>query len=381
MTDFTECRARQIPKPQGRSIPIVVFTYGCATMVKSKRLTTTQRREIGTLDLATTEVSKIARRYNITRETVRHWLAEGRKLHPNYSDAPGRGRKPDLTTSQKSKIRKKARQGHTAEEIGKQLSQQGVKGASATNIRRLLKSGKNPLHYVPVERGKVLSAVNKGRRVQFCEAHKDFDFSTCIFLDAKDLYLYKDEYGRMAKAWQSMEKGLKLADSNPWVFRFYAAIAHGHKSKLYFVAPSPKEGTLAHHSTEKFDAQGYINMMTDMAEEVRHWFPAQAHSQLIQDNAKQHTANKSKQAVKGMGLTVMSDWPPQSWDLNVIENCWGVLDDYLHLAKATSTDGWFKIIRAAWDKVDQRTIDRLVRGMHGRVQEVREAGGEWVKHH
>ncbi len=61
----------------------------------------------------------------------------------------------------------------------------------------------------------MLSAVNKGRGFRFCEAHKNFDFSTCIFLDANDLYLYKDGYGRMAKAWQSMENGLKVVGSNP----------------------------------------------------------------------------------------------------------------------------------------------------------------------
>lgn len=47
------------------------------------------------------------------------------------------------------------------------------------------------------------------------------------------------------------------------------------------------------------------------------------------DGAKQHTSDATSAAIEVMGLHILEGFPPQSWDLNIIENVWGVLDTKL----------------------------------------------------
>jgi hypothetical protein len=165
------------------------------------------------------------------------------------------------------------------------------------------------------------------------------------------------------------------------VFRFYAAVAHGRKSKLYFVPPSPLPGTRAHRSNTPYTAKHYVDMLKELRKEVEAWFPPPKPYRLVQDNATQHTAKETRDYISGTSLKVLEDWPPQAWDLNVIENVWGVLNAKLLGAKATSSDGWRKAIEAAWKKIDISTINKLVEGVGQRIKKVIDADGAWVPHH
>jgi hypothetical protein len=67
--------------------------------------------------------------------------------------------------------------------------------------------------------------------------------------------------------------------------------------------------------------------------------------------------------------------------MNIIENCWGLLDQQLTRAKANNNQTWYDKIRAAWRKVGQDSINKLVAGMKKRFQLIVENEGEWCPHH
>jgi hypothetical protein len=102
---------------------------------------------------------------------------------------------------------------------------------------------------------------------------------------------------------------------------------------------------------------------------------------IIQDHAPQHTAKVSKEAVEQMGLPILTDYTPQSWDQNIIENVWGMFRNQLTGKKAKSTDGWYAAYRAAWGEVKHASINKLVDGMQARMEGIIEAKGTWVSHH
>jgi hypothetical protein len=56
---------------------------------------------------------------------------------------------------------------------------------------------------------------------------------------------------------------------------------------------------------------------------------------IILDHATQHTAANSRKAMKELGLTVKGGFPAQGWDINIIENVWGVLETKLQGFRAS----------------------------------------------
>jgi hypothetical protein len=164
------------------------------------------------------------------------------------------------------------------------------------------------------------------------------------------------------------------------VCRFYAAVGADFKSQLYFVPPSPPEDSALHKAKETYKSEHYIGVMQQLKVALDHRYPDGSY-RIIRDRAKQHTSKASTGAMASMGMPIMLDYPAQSWDMNIIENVWGVLDGKLHKAAARSTGAWYRRIRAAWAKISQATINSLVEGMHDRLSSVIEAEGQWVSHH
>jgi hypothetical protein len=91
-----------------------------------------------------------------------------------------------------------------------------------------------------VRRTVKLREYNMRKRVEFCKAYGRAHVGRWVFVDGKDLYLYKSEGGYFHRKWQDLNSKPEDASRNPWVFRFYAAVAEGHKTpQLYFMPPSP----------------------------------------------------------------------------------------------------------------------------------------------
>lgn len=238
-----------------------------------------------------------------------------------------------------------------------------------------------PVFHLPTNRGKTLSAVNKKKRLDFAQLHIGSDYKTWVFTDAKDLYLYEGKAGELRFAWQELNTEWKASGGALWHFRFYAAVAYGNKSKLYFVPPTPEEGSKLRHSSGKHTAATYIKVLQLLQNEVNQWFPDNATGHrysMIQDNAPQHTANRTKRFIRNNKLPLLADWPAQSWDLNIIEDVWGVLNEKLAVVKSTDSDGWRAAIEKAWGEIDVTTVGTLVDGVSSRMEAVVASKGRWV---
>lgn len=78
-----------------------------------------------------------------------------------------------------------------------------------------------------------------------------------------------------------------------------------------------------------------------------------------------------------MGAKLVESYPPQSWDLNIIENCWGILDTKLQGRRPSSLRGFKQVLKQAWDEVSMHAIHELVDSWPERVQAVVENEGAW----
>ena len=84
---------------------------------------------------------------------------------------------------------------------------------------------------------------------------------------------------------------------------------------------------------------------------------------LQQDNAPCHKSKsmKSKIFVEKFGVAVVPDWPARSPDLNIIENCWGVLKQRLERYQCATLDD-------LWEKTEKEFYESLPRGVESVLQ-------------
>lgn len=351
-----------------------------STMRKPVRLSEAVRREIFTKHRSGASIQQLARNYKTTRPTIRRWIKAGQEPSASFRDKLGRGRKPSISTAQRLALKHSAETGCTAKKLAKRLSSTKSQRVSPASVRRALRSGKYPLHWLPTTRGRTLSDANKTKRLEFCRSNSHAQVNTWVFVDAKHLYIYKGEGGYLHWRWTDIRKPPpKCAGSNPIVYFFYAAVAKGHKSKLYFTAPTPPRGSKLHSTKETFKSVHFIRVMKGLKKEVGGWYRKGQHYTFILDKAKQHTSKASKLAMELEHVHIKESFPPQSWDINIIENVWGVLDTKLLGTRASSVDGWRIAIKKAWNNIQQSTIDKLVAQVKPRMAQIVEREGAWLR--
>jgi transposase len=111
---------------------------------------------------------KLAREFNTGRPTIRRWLKEGLKPRPDFSDKDRCGRPSSVTQPLKNSIRRHARQQKTTKQIKESIAQRPGFQPSASTIQRILKSGRSPMLWKPINRGEVLRPANIPKRLSFC---------------------------------------------------------------------------------------------------------------------------------------------------------------------------------------------------------------------
>ena len=74
-------------------------------------------------------------------------------------------------------------------------------------------------------------------------------------------------------------------------------------------------------------------------------------------------------------VCVLSDWPAQSPDLNIIENLWSILKYKVKQRKLYKKEEIWNIICDEFYAIDDDTIIRLYESIPSRLRNVREAKG------
>lgn len=312
-------------------------------------------------------------------------MREGQQQSPNWRDAPGRGRRAALHGVQAQSARRSAKAGVPVSKVAARLSRAVGQSISAKQVRSALQRGSHPLQWLPERRGRQLSAANAAARLEWCRANIRCRAGDLLFADSKFLYLYKDHTGSVRWRWQDPARQAPLPRvSNPLVLHFYAVVGQRCKSDLIFVALTPPLDSNRKKATETFSSQHFIEAAAAMRRTIEAWGKGSSRYRLVLDNAKQHTSSASKQAMSGMGLHLLPGFPAQSWDLNIIENVWGVLVTKLHTMRGrypTTVRGWVKRTRQAWRAIDQATIDKLVTTFRDRMRDVVKHKGAWPSKH
>ena len=79
----------------------------------------------------------------------------------------------------------------------------------------------------------------------------------------------------------------------------------------------------------------------------------------MQDNAPCHKAMVVMNFLKAENVTVL-DWPPQSPDLNPIENIWKTLGEHSKARNPKTTERLWNALQEEWNKITRQDINKLI---------------------
>jgi hypothetical protein len=128
----------------------------------------------------------------------------------------------------------------------------------------------------------------------------------------------------------------------------------------------------------------FVKLLPKLKAELQGVQKYSARNRIVLDHAKQHTSKVSQAAISDQQLHLVSDFPAQSWDINIIANAWGQLSherEQLPGRKPTTAYGWRQRIIRAWDNIEQSTIDKLVADVKPRLAAIEKRHGAWCFTH
>lgn len=348
-------------------------------MVKYARLTIEQRREIESKYKCGKSSYELAQEYDVSRHTIMKWATRQGVGLQRFADKPRRARASVISKSQQQGMKRSALQGKTAVSIAQRFTKRTGHKVSTSTTRRLLMHGKHPLRWLPIQHGRVLSQTNKQNRVAFCQKHSKAQVGSWVFGDAKVYHIYPCSCGYLHRAWQGLDRHTHTKSStNPYIFMFYAFVGKDLKSKLIFTGPTPPARSKKHKTSKTFTSSCFMDVVDQAIQYLTLPKGSKKRRVVVLDRAKQHTSKASIAHMAKCGVHLLEGFPAQSWDINVIENVWGILDTKLLGARPTSTRGWREAILKAWDEISIDTINKLVSGVRERMVQVIEKQGDWL---
>lgn len=196
------------------------------------------------------------------------------------------------------------------------------------------------------------------KRVQWCMEHQDYDWNHVWFSD--ETYI---EVGRATTPVWHREGQRPTAAKRKFAAKImcWGAVSMRFKSKLMVV-----EGSMT--------AAKYIETLRPFFEEDA---SKTERKRLVfqQDGASSHTAKVTQAFFRDSEISVLA-WPPNSPDLNPIENIWSILKQRVEKHAATSKEALIKAVQWEWNQIDTGAIARTIATMRERVMQVIDRQGK-----
>lgn len=241
-----------------------------------------------------------------------------------------------------------------------------MKDISNRTIRRILNDGH--LFSRIAAKKPLLSMANKAKRLRFANKYKSFSITqwkNMIFSDEcqikKNCWIRKLVRRPIGKRFQNryITKTVKYA---PFSILVWGAIK-GDGTRVIVKCP------------KTLNSENYANILEQGLPSIYN-----SENIFMQDGARCHTSRYTINYLETKNILLLSDWPPQSPDLNVIENLWTILKRNVGRHYSANKDALWMNIMDEWNAIPNETISTLYTSIPNRLSCVRKARGYQTKY-
>lgn len=342
--------------------------------------------------------AQVARKFNVNVKTVLLWVQRHRESG-SVASILGSGRKKVLDDSTAAIVvdmllsNKYGGAKGVATELHKLGKTPGDKPVHVTTIIRHAKAKAaadgHPIRAAKGKPKKELSAATIAKRLAFCEQNKNTDWRIVMFSDRSKIY-FRYPGRKVHRTEWILKGGQRTASSpnNPMAVNIYAGITKYGVTKAHVVAGTSK------HSTKYTNKKGQpaknitsaeygdVVLKTLLPEGKRLYAGAGiSHWTLQQDNDPTHK-KASQTAVAswntsnpGHTVSLLMNWPPNSPDLNLIENVWSWLQAKVDAAGCKTYEEFQQFVLNTLAQVPHAMLNNLFSSMKERVRLCIENGG------
>jgi hypothetical protein len=192
-----------------------------------------------------------------------------------------------------------------------------------------------------------------------------------VFIDGVQVSLQVFGEKDVEAWWQKPgERSVVKHLQHPMVFQIYGAVSREYRMPLIFLSVGK--------SPARFDSRVFCQ---EVLVKVVEYFDARYGKNqwsLIRDHAPQHVSSFTLQFCDGR-VSILTDFPPQGQDINIIENAWSMLKSALRAKSLPNNITWVqRAINRAWDSITQVTLAKCVDSLDERLADIIANQGEML---
>lgn len=260
----------------------------------------------------------------------------------------------------------------TATQIQRDLkNRQGINITTQT-VRNMLK--RNGLKSAVKVKKPLLKAKHRKQRLEFAKKYQHWtteDWRQVIFSDETKI----NRFGSDGRKWCWKIPARPLQPNH-----VIPTIKHGGGSLMVWGCITAQGVGYMARIDGTMDAQLYCQILEEDLLNSLTWYGLKPEEIVFQhDGDPKHTAKKTKQWLSDNGISVL-DWPPQSPDLNPIENLWDRLKRRLsnYPAAPTSMKLLWERVEYEWNSITKEECVELIDSMPRRIAATLQSKGGYT---
>lgn len=341
----------------------------------------------------------VARSVGVSPTTVQRWVDRYKSTSSVKAVKP-RGRKRILdgpVAAEAMELLLGEEHGHS-DSIAQHLVIKGTtphKVSKTTLIRAVRRAGVaqgKPLKVVRGRPRKQLTVATRQKRLDFAMANKTRSWATTMFSDRKKFQFYYPGSRVYPVRWvRKGEVATAAAVNHAQTVNIYAGITKYGVTACHLVAGTSKHKTEFKNkkgaAAKNITAAEYQHVLkSTLLPEGTRIFTAQGLSNWTfqQDNDPTHRSAKATiqawNAEHYSSLSLLGNWPPNSPDLNPIENVWAWVDAKVNALGCKTFDEYRQAVLEHFKKLPKTFITNLYKSLPKRMAKVIELGGNKTKY-